>query len=170
MKLIIINGPSGAGKSTLALRLHADTPVSLLIETDVWRRFISGYRENKKESSALSYQLTLAATNAYLQSGNSVIVEKAIMNADNVLDELIALGKSHGAQVHEFILTLDKEAVLKRAAERGYKPGSLLTPEKVSELWEASKQLIADRKEAVVIDTTLLSSDQVYARVKEVLG
>jgi predicted kinase len=165
MKLIILNGPSGVGKSTLAKRLHAELPLSLLIEIDTWRSFISGYREHRKESLELATRQALVAIEMHLCVGHDVIVDKAILDADEILDEMRDLGERVGASVHEFMLIADKEVVLNRAELRGYLPGGLLTPERAAERWELAKSLSERRAVAQVVDTTNLTAEEVYTRV-----
>jgi len=167
MKLILINGPSGVGKSTVAERLHREIPLSLLVEVDAWRRFISAYKEHKAESLELAYQYTTAGIEAYLETGHSVIVDKVLLDAPQILDAITALGKKYGADIHEFVLTAEKEKVIERAAQRGYSPDSLLTPKKVEELWESAEKFRFERPLATVIDTTHLSPDAVYDLIKK---
>src|SRR3989339_418024 len=109
MKLILINGPSGVGKSTVAERLHREIPLSLLVEVDVWRRFISAYKEHTDESLKLAYQYTTDAIESYLKTGNSVIVDKVLLDAPEILDAITLLGAKYGAEIHEFVLTAEKE-------------------------------------------------------------
>lgn len=170
MKLIIVNGPSGVGKSTLVGRLHAEMPMCLLIDIDCIRRFITSYRENVKESSELSFRLAEVMLDAYLVSGHDVIIDKTLLYADEVLDTFITIGMAHGADVYEFILSVEKDVLIKRADERGFRPGGLLTPEKVIKHWEGSQRLVSDRKNAVVIDTSRLGAEEVYEKLKEYLA
>lgn len=145
-------------------------PLCLLIDIDCMRRFITAYRENVKESSELSFRLAEAMLNTYLASGHDVIIDKTLLHADEILDTFIAIGRVHGADVHEFILSVEKDVLIKRAEERGFRPGGLLTPEKVIKHWEGSQRLISDRKDAVVIDTTRLDVGEVYEKLKEYLA
>lgn len=168
MKLIIINGPSGVGKSTVAVQLHKDIPLSLLIDIDAWRRNISGYREHREESLALAYQFTISVVDSYLKSGNSVIIDKAILGNNSMLDALVTLGKQHNAEIYEFVLFADKEKVLARADERGFRAESLLTREKVEELWEKASKLMDERPDAVSIETNNIHQDDVYRTVKKI--
>jgi len=170
MKLLIINGPSGIGKSTLAEKLHREIPLSLLIDVDAWRRFISEYRTHRTESAELAYRITLAAVDSYLASGHSVIVEKA-MSDNMILDAFVRCGAKHGAEVHEFLLVIaGKETLLQRAEQRGYSPDSLLTPAKVEELWESSHALAAVRQHAHVIDVTGLDADALHTKVRNIVN
>ncbi len=170
MKLIILNGSPAAGKSTLAEKLHKDFPLSLLADVDEWRRLISGWRENREKSLKLSYIFMVAAVDAYLKTGHDVIVDKAIVSHDTVIDSLIKSGKEDGAEVYEFILTADKDIISDRAEKRGFHENGLLTPEKVVELWEKTQRLIADRGNAVIIDTSSITAEEVYEKVKAVIG
>jgi len=166
MKLILINGPSGVGKSTVAERLHREIPLSLLVEVDVWRRFISAYKEHTDESLKLAYQYTTDAIESYLKTGNSVIVDKVLLDAPEILDAITLLGAKYGAEIHEFVLTAEKEKVIERAAQRGYSPDSLLTPQKVEELWESAEKFRHERSGATVIDTTNLNPEAAYTLIK----
>lgn len=165
MKLIILNGSPAAGKSTVAEKLHTDLPMSLLADVDSWRKLVSGWREHREESLMNAYKFTVAAVDAYLATGNSVIVDKAIRGED-IIDALIEAGKKNNAEIYEFILTASKEIITKRAEERGFHENGLLTPEKVVELWNYAQELIDKRPNAIVIDTSNLSPEEVHDRVK----
>ena len=168
MKLIILNGSPAAGKSTVAEKLHADLPLSLLADVDSWRKLVSGWREHREESLMHAYAFTVAAVDAYLQTGNSVIVDKAIRGED-VINALAEVGEKNGAEVFEFILTAQKEVIIKRAEKRGFHENGLLTPEKVIELWNYAQELIAQRPHAIVIDTSALNPDEVYQNIKAIV-
>ena len=169
MKLIIINGTAGVGKSTLAEKLHELLPLSFLVNVDAQRRFISQYREQAKESSDLAFEVSIAITEACLRSKRDVIVDKMIWNINSTLDTLDELGEKYGAEVHEIILEASKETVVKRVEGRGYKPGGLLTPEKVDRFWEETQKLKHERPNALVIQTDELTADQVFEKVKSVV-
>ncbi len=169
MKLIILNGSPAAGKSTVAERLHRDMPMSLLADIDTWRKCISNWRENREESLKYAYIFSLSAIDAYLETGNSVVVDKAILSDNTVIDSLIEIGKKHGAEVYEFILTADREVIVQRAEERGFHENGLLTPQRVLELWETTQNLIQARPQAVVIDTTHNNKDEVYENIKKIV-
>lgn len=165
MKLIILNGPSGVGKSTIALRLQQELPSSVLIDVDELRRAIPDYRERRKESLMLAYEKTAETIEDHLRNGQSVIIDKAISGAD-ILDSFIEIGKRHDAEIYEILLFADKETIQKRADERGYRPGSLLTREKVGELWDKADALREQRGNAIVIDTSQLDLEAAFERVK----
>ena len=166
MKLIILNGPPGVGKSTVAARLHEEIQSSVLVDVDGLRRAVHDYKEHREESLLMAYKLTTDAILNQLMNGQDVIIDKAVSEGD-ILDTFIEAGRKHGARIYEFLLFADKATVQKRAFRRGYKPGSLLTPEKVNELWERSEILRKQRPAAVVIDTTHLTADEAFRAVKD---
>jgi len=144
-------------------------PGSALIDIDELRRSIPGYREQRKESSLLSYQKAKEAIEAHLRDGQSVIVDKAVSHADT-LDSFVDAGQRLDAEVYEILLIADKGVVQERADARGYRPGSLLNRERVGELWEQLDALKKERAEAVVIDTSNINLDQVYEKVRSVIA
>ncbi|OGI19308.1 MAG: hypothetical protein A3J06_03595 [Candidatus Moranbacteria bacterium RIFCSPLOWO2_02_FULL_48_19] len=169
MKLIVLNGSPAAGKSTLAEKLHQDLPMSLLADVDSWRKLISGWRENREKSLKYAYTFTVAAVDAYLQTGNSVIVDKAILSDDSVIDTILSSGKKYGAEVFEFILTAKKDTIIKRAAQRGFHKNGLLTADRVIELWEITQKLIRKRSSAIIIDTSTLDPKEVYQKIRAII-
>lgn len=76
MKLIIINGPCGVGKSTLSAKLHADMPLSFLLEIDAQRRFISHYREHEEEGRAMNSAISKAIIKSCLEDKHDIIIDK----------------------------------------------------------------------------------------------
>ncbi|HVW82354.1 MAG TPA: AAA family ATPase [Candidatus Paceibacterota bacterium] len=168
MKLILINGPAGIGKSAVSARLHAELPQSILIDVDELRRSIPEYRERRKESLLLSYEKAREAAAEHLQKGETVIVDKGISFSET-LDSFIEIGRRLGAEVCEILLFAAKETLQKRADARGYKPGSLLTRERVGELWDQFDRLRQERPTAVFIDTTNLTAEETYEHVKRAI-
>jgi predicted kinase len=169
MKLIILNGPSGVGKSTIAALLHKELSGSVLIDIDELRRTIPNYKERREESLRLSYEYAANAIELNLTEGKEVIVDKCLSYSDTI-DLFISKGREVGAEIYEFLLFAEKAIVRKRADERGYKPNSFLTPEKVDELWEKSNKLREERKDAVIINTTNLTLEEIYEIVKKTTG
>lgn len=142
-------------------------PLSFLLVIDAWWKQIMDWRENRKESQRLVYKLASVAIDAYLEEGRDVIVDKAILNDTKTLDVLVNIGERRGAEIYEFVLSADKETVLGRVAQRGFSKQGLLTPEEAEHLWELSQDLEGTRPGATVIDTTSLSPDEVFEKVRD---
>ena len=160
MKLILINGPTGIGKSTIAEIIHKKFPLSFLLDIDAQRRYLYGYREHRAESLALILELALAITDRHLASGHDVIIDKVFADP-TVSSSFFDVGHKHGADTYEFILNADKDTLLTRATQRGFREGSLLTPEKVEEFWKRTQEYITNRPDAVVIDAGQKNVDEI---------
>lgn len=169
LKLIIINGPSGVGKSTISARIHTVLQDSLIIDIDELRRRIPDYRENREASLKLSYEHASHVIEKNLQQEKSVVIDKAIFDT-KILDSFIELGKRYNAQIFEFLLYADKETLLKRAAERGYRPGSLLTSERVAEMWGKADTLRKEKLGIICIDTTTADAEAVFQQIKQTVA
>lgn len=176
MKLILINGPAGVGKTTLAKRLWEIMPMSFLLDLDEQRAFISHYREHRKESGILSFDIALAAAEACFKKGRSFVSGKGMIDLieagreKNVLDLFIDIGKKYKAEVYEIMLWADQKTIIDRANKRGYKTKIWHSPERVAEEWEAMNVFRDKRKDAIVVDTDNLTPDQVFDKVKKIVG
>lgn len=169
MKLIIINGPCGIGKSTVAAKLHADMPLSFLLDIDAQRRFMSHYREQPKESREISLVISNAILKTCLEKQCDVIIDKMIFDSA-VLDSFHKIAKAHDADVYEIILWAPKEVVMKRADQRGWREGGLLTPEKCEMFWEKINELKEHRPHAHVLNIENKNEDDVYTHVTKIVG
>jgi broad-specificity NMP kinase len=164
MKLIIINGPPGVGKSTVAKKIHETLPLSFLLEIDEQRRNISQYRELSKESRDISYNISRSIVETCLSSGLDVIIDKAMSDID-IVDRFIQIAKKHNATVYEFVLNGGKELIIKRAEERGYREGGLLTPEKVEKFWGDAQEYLKKKSGVIEINIQNLNKEEVLQSV-----
>jgi predicted kinase len=144
-------------------------PNSVLLDIDEMRRSVPDYKERRTESLQISYQKAAEAVGHHLELGQDVIIDKAISQSDTV-DSLIEAGRAHGADVYEFLLFADKDTVQNRADERGYIPGSLLTRERVGEMWEKADALRKARPGAILIDTSDMSVDDLIGKIKTAIS
>jgi broad-specificity NMP kinase len=102
-----------------------------------------------------------AVIDACLRSGNDVIVDKAISNLE-VISRFTLVAKKYSALVYEFVLNGSKEVVIKRAEERGYREGSLLTPAKLEKFWEDTQEYLEKRKDVLEVNTDILNKEEVF--------
>ena len=171
MKLILINGPCGVGKSSVASALHASMPLSYLLDVDSVMQNVSGYREpeHKEDRTELTHAIAKASVEAALSLGRDVIVEK-LMRDGNTIDAYLGIAHERGAEAHETLLWARKDVVMRRANDRGWREGGLLTPEKCEAFWEDIDVLKGERKDATVIDTSDLSEQEVVNVVKQAIA
>jgi broad-specificity NMP kinase len=169
MKIIILNGPCGVGKSTVAARLHDTLPLSFLLDIDAQRRFISQFREYQDESRGLTLDVSRGIVSACLEAEKTVIIDKMIFDS-SVLDGFYAIAEGIGAPVYEIILWAPKEVVMKRAYDRGFREGGLLTPEKCEYFWEQIDALKSIRPQANVIHVENMTPDDVFKTVSQIMS
>lgn len=164
MKLILINGPCGIGKSTLALKVHKSIPLSYLLDLDAHTRNISHYREYHAERWELSTVIARGIIEATLSVGRDVVLDKMIYEP-LVIDSFYKIAKKYNANVYEIILWAPKDEVMKRADERGWKKGGLLTPEKCERFWNEIDKLKEGRPLSKLINVSGLNEGDVLNKV-----
>jgi predicted kinase len=168
MQVILVNGPCGAGKTTTTKRLHKRLPQSVLINIDLVRSFISGYREHPSLSWKTGLNLSLALAASAMQQGRTIIVDKMIFDG-SAWEPFYVLAKEYGAEVREFILWAEKDEVLNRCDIRGdYKEG-IFTRESCERYWQKVTDFSKERPQAQVIDTTQLSKEAAVDALQEML-
>jgi predicted kinase len=138
------------------------------LEIDALRRNIANYREQAKVSGKLSYDISAAIVEVCFSAGLDVIIDKAISDTD-VMDRFFQVAKKYNANTYEFILNASKELVIKRAENRVYRVGGLLTFEKMGRWWEDTQEYIKKRPQAIVVDTETLSQEEVYKYITDKL-
>ncbi len=174
MKIIIINGPCGIGKSTIAVRLHEAIPLSsekltYLLNIDEQRRLFSHYRAKREESKEASLRISETIISTCLKMKHDVIIDKMLFDTQ-VIDSYYEIAKQNGAEVKEIILWATKEALMKRANERGWRKPSLLTPEKCEFFWHQIDEVKDKRPNAVIIDTSNSSEDETLMKIQKECG
>jgi broad-specificity NMP kinase len=172
MKLIILNGIAGAGKTTVAKRLHDALPLSVLIPNFEVRRMISHFKTNRDLSRTILFNLTYGLTEQGLRSGSHVIVDSKIhddLTGKSIIDRLVELAKTLNAETYEVLLEVDKKRSIQRIRSRGFSKGAILTEENVEENVEnfihQMEEFKKTRRNALAIDTSTLSPDEVFSSV-----
>ena len=117
------------------------------------------------ESLDLVIKLSLAIVENYLQSKHDVVIDKVLADVE-VAERFLELGRKYNATVFEFVLNVDKETLMARAEERGYKEGGMLTPEKVPGFWERIQNYIKERPQAIIVDTKNLNIEETFEYIQ----
>jgi predicted kinase len=143
-------------------------PMAFHLDIDAQRRFISQYHDKHQESWELSVAVAYAVAETALKAGHNVIVDKMLFD-DAVIERLLEIGRACGAEVYEFILWASKEEVMRRAEARGYKPGSLFTPEKCERFWHEIDDLKTRRPNARIVEVEKLTTEEVVAQLEQQL-
>lgn len=180
--LLHLNGPPGVGKSTLARRYVRDNPGVLDCDVDVLRTLIGGWDRDFLGAGALIRPAALAMIEAYLDSGNDVVLPQLIVNPVE-LAGFEAAATAAGARFVERILMDSPEAMVARFMQRGSSgpidPWNDQVRAIVDEEGGADvllryhaglEELIRMRPEAVVIDSVEGEVEQAYSRLLESLA
>jgi len=177
MKLILINGAPGVGKTTLAKKISDAIPLSFLLDLDEQRRCISHYEEYLQESRVLSFDIALAIAEACLKRGQSFVSGKGMYldiieggRKKHVLDMFRDIGEKYQAEIYEILLWADKETMLGRVNDRGFEAKTRLTLEKAGDYWEQTQKFMKKRSQAIVVDISSLSPDEVFKKVSKIVG
>lgn len=168
MKLIIINGPCGIGKSTLSAKIHTDMPLSFLLDIDAQRRFISHYREQRKESAKIIQIISDSTIKSCLEINCDIIIDKMIFDS-SILDSYYEIARTHEARIYEIILWAPKEVVMKRAEERGWREHGLLTPEKCGLFWDKINELKNNRPQAHTVNIENMTEGEIHTKVTKLI-
>lgn len=175
-KLIILNGAPGVGKSTLAQKYADMYPLTLKLDVDVIRRFISNYREQFHESGSLSKTLALEMARTHLNSGHDVIIAQCYRKLEN-LQELERLAQDCNVDFYEFLLSLSKEEAIARFIKRGqdegapdgFLPNGLVTRgggrTKLESMYDEMMTVVSQRPNMIIIEPALDDVEKTYTEL-----
>ena len=174
--LIVLNGAPGVGKSTLAEKYADMHPLTLKLDVDVIRRFISDYREQFQASGKLSKTLALEMARTHLQCGYDVIIAQCYRKPE-YMEALEKLAQDCNAGFYEFLLSLSKAEAIARFIKRGQKegapdgflPDSLVTrgggKVKLESMYDEMMDTVSKRPNTKVIEPTLDDIAGTYAEL-----
>jgi predicted kinase len=112
-RLIVLNGPPGVGKSTLAQRYIDDHPFALNLDSDRIRRLLGGWQRDVPRAGLLARALTLGMARQHLADGYDVVIPQ-FLGKPQFLEEAEAIATDTGAEFFEFVLTDNRDEVVRR--------------------------------------------------------
>jgi len=105
-----LNGAPGVGKSTLARRWAEEHPGTLLLDIDVLRTWVSGWRDDFAATGAVVRPVAIAMLTAYVEQGRDVVLPQLIANAAELARFQDAAEAGGGRWVEVFVEADDLEA------------------------------------------------------------
>jgi predicted kinase len=172
--LIHLDGPPGVGKSTIARRYVAEHPGVLNCDIDVLRTLIGGWAEDFGMAGSLIRPAALAMVETYLASGHDVVLPQLIADPTE-LARIGSCARRAGARFVERFLMDDLQHAVDRFNRRGtHEPDdpwhsrvrAIVAAEGgdevLSRYHRGLQQLIAERPNAVVIQTREGAVDETY--------
>ena len=180
-RLVVLNGPPGVGKSTQARLYAQDHPFALVAELDVLRSTLGGWRSEPGRATLLARKLTLAAAAEHLAAGYDVLLPQFLGNPA-FHAEAADVAEQAGAEFFEFVLTDDRDTVLRRFHARNNAPDAetvhvemgvlvdeLGGDDTLGRMFDRLLQVINARPTAHVIHCPEGAADEVQRRLREVM-
>jgi predicted kinase len=175
-RLVVLNGPPGVGKSTLARRYADDHPLTVNLDLDSIRRLLGGWSADVARAGLLARSLSLAMAREHLSAGYDVVVPQYLGRTE-FLEQLEQVASASGAEFHEFVLTDNRDEVVRRFNRRSVTSGepahvdaarllaSLGGDEALFAICDRMLLLTAARPRAHVLPCPEGCADQVYAEI-----
>jgi len=105
-----LNGAPGVGKSTLARRWAEEHPGTLLLDIDVLRTWVSGWRHDFAATGAVVRPVAIAMLTAYVEQGRDVVLPQLIVNGAELARFRHAAEAAGGRWVEVLVEAEDVEA------------------------------------------------------------
>lgn len=121
-KLIVLNGPLGIGKTTLAKKYADNYPLTLSLDIDELRTWISHWRDYADASAYLSKNMAMEMARTSLQAGHDVVISQ-ICRKPELLENLEEVSVASNSRFYEILLWDTKENATRRFIERGERSG-----------------------------------------------
>ncbi|GAA1180160.1 hypothetical protein GCM10009674_17420 [Nesterenkonia xinjiangensis] len=115
--VMLINGAPASGKSTLARLLAQDRAMTLVLDVDTIRGFLTDWQEAPTAAGLAARQLALAMCEIHVSAGHDVIVPQFLQRAP-FIDELGAVARRGGARFQEVCLMSSAEQAAAQFAAR----------------------------------------------------
>lgn len=180
-KLIILNGPLGIGKSTLASRFAEEHPLTLRLDIDDIRRYISHWREQAEQSAISSKQMALAMARVHLELGHDVVVAQIVRSVE-LFNEFEQVAKDTNADYYEILLFTEKDEAIRRFKERsyaqghtsGFRAGGLIDTggreTKLASMYDEMIETASQRPNTIKIEPEFGNEDETYQELLKKIG
>lgn len=177
-RLIILNGPLGIGKSTLASKYADEHPITLRLDIDDIRTYISHWRDYDEQSADSSKKMALAMAKVHLSVGYDVVIPQIIRKAV-LLESFEQVALEADADFKEVLLLVSKEEAVRRFKERsyaqgyetGFRPGGLIDTggreKKLSTMYDDMISTTNKRPNTIIIEPEYGNIDSTYGELIE---
>lgn len=175
-KLISLNGALGVGKTTLAGKYAEEHPLTLKIDVDEVRRWISHFREEKEISGPLAKRIANEMARVHLQAGYDVVIAQIFIQ-EEPLENLEKVAQECGADFYEFLISTSKENSIRRFIERGkatgypdgFSPGGLVTlggkEKKLEQMYDDMMVVVSKRPNTKIIESIESDIEGTYRKL-----
>ena len=179
-RLLHLNGPPGIGKSTLARRFAEEHPGTLNCDVDVLRTLIGGWHADFAGAGALIRPAALAMIEAHLRESHDVVFPQLLTDPAE-LTRFEETATNAGARFVERVLMDTPAAAVARFHRRGSNAEdpwheqvrSIVAAEggdaRLEEHYSALERLLADRPDAVLVESREGAIDETYRSLIETL-
>jgi predicted kinase len=116
-RLILLNGMPAVGKTTLARRYADDHAMALVLDLDTIRGLLGRWRDDPIAAGLAARALTIAMARQHLRDGHDVVLPQ-YLGRPQFLEQVEQTARDTGADFFEFVLTDDRDDLLRRFAER----------------------------------------------------
>lgn len=179
-RLIHLNGPSRVGKSTRARRYADEHPGTLVLDLDVLAGLIGGWSDNFSGALEIARGLGREMAARHLRDGYDVVFPQLVTVHDRAPDPALErTAAASGAAYTEVALMVGHLEHLQRL--RAKRPANTVEEQIQAALTDPSSDLVerihghlaeylAQRPHAMRIDTTHLTENAAYVRLREELA
>lgn len=179
-RLIVLNGMPAAGKTTLGRRYAADHPFALVLELDVIRRLLGGWRDGPTRAGLLARAMSVGMARDHLCSGYDVVVPQ-FLGRPQFLEQLEEVAYAGDGRFFEFVLSDNRDELLRRfrartvaAAEPAHVDAAWLIQQSGGDatfmtMYDRLLQLISTRPNTRVLQNPQGAQDATYADLIETI-
>jgi predicted kinase len=178
-RLVLVNGVPASGKSTLAHRYADEDPLTLVLDIDLVRRMLGGWKDSLNEAGLLARRIAVEMARTHLRAGRDVVVPQ-FLGRVGFVQTLAELCEDVGADFVEVVLLSSPDEAVSRFVRRSVtstEPGDRDAAAQVERDGGADAQLramyhqllevVAARPASWILTTIEGDIDATYAALRE---